>query len=280
MKFHVIHAGTLKLDGGAMFGVVPKSIWSKAYPSDENNQITLAMRCLLVEYGSRRILIDTGMGDKQDDRFFGHYRPDRAQTLAGSLARHGFTAADITDVLLTHLHFDHCGGAVSRNVESNTLVPTFPLASYHVSQGQWDWAMHPNRREKASFLHENIMPLHESGQLHLFAGPFSLFPGFDIKLFNGHTQGQAIPYINNGQRTLVYLADTIPTAAHVPLPYVMAYDTRPLITLQEKEEMLEQAVSGQHILFFEHDEYHECALLEKTDKGIKVSGLFALNELV
>jgi len=273
-----IHSGNFKLDGGAMFGVVPKSIWSKNYPADDNNLITLAMRCLLVVAGEQRILIDNGIGDKQDDKFFSYYQLTGNENLLGSLNKVGYKPEDITDVFLTHLHFDHCGGTVRCKSDHSGYELTFPNATHWLSKSQWDWATHPNRREKASFLSENMLPIAESGKLELFDGPFSLIPGFDVRIYNGHTAGQAIPFIKVGDKTVVFMADTTPTAAHVPLPYIMSCDTQPLISLSEKEDFLLEAAENNYILFFEHDAYHECCTLEKTEKGIKVKAVMSLRE--
>ncbi|MEI8047532.1 MAG: MBL fold metallo-hydrolase [Bacteroidota bacterium] len=270
MKLYPIHTGNLKLDGGAMFGVVPKSIWNRAYPADENNLINLAMRCLLVVDGDRRILIDNGIGEKQDEKFFAHYFLNGDQNLISSLFEAGFMPEDITDVFLTHLHFDHCGGTVKNNASRTGYELTFPNAVHWLSKPQWDWATRPNRREKASFLHENMIPVAESEKLKLFDGPFELIPGFDVRIYNGHTVGQAIPFITAGNHTVVFMADTTPTAAHVPLPYIMSYDTQPLISLTEKEAFMIEAAENQYILFFEHDAYNECCIVENTEKGIKV----------
>jgi len=278
MQLFPIHTGNLKLDGGAMFGVVPKTIWNKAYPSDENNLINLAMRCLLVVEGDRRILIDNGIGDKQDEKFLGHYHLNGDQSLIGSLNEVGFKPEEITDVFLTHLHFDHCGGTVKYTADRSGFELTFPNATHWLSSTQWNWATHPNRREKASFLHENMMPVSESGKLKLFDGPFELIPGFEVRIYNGHTAGQAIPFITTGNRTVVFMADTTPTSAHVPLSYIMSYDTQPLISLTEKEEFLNEAVEKQYILYFEHDAYHECCTLEQTEKGIRVKETMSLKE--
>jgi len=273
-----IHTGNLKLDGGAMFGVVPKTIWSKAYPADENNLINLAMRCLLVVDGDRRILIDNGIGDKQDEKFFGHYFLNGSQSLRGSLREAGFEPEEITDIFLTHLHFDHCGGTVKYKEDRSGFELTFPNAVHWLSQQQWDWATRPNRREKASFLHENMMPVADSGKLRLFDGPFTLMPGFDVRIFDGHSVGQAIPFIRCGEKTVVFMADTTPTAAHVPLPYIMGYDTQPLKSLTEKEAFMDEAVAKGYILFFEHDAYTECCTLETTEKGIRVKTTSSLKE--
>ncbi len=278
MQLFPIHTGNLKLDGGAMFGVVPKSIWSKAYPSDENNLINLAMRCLLVVEGDRRILIDNGIGDKQDEKFFSHYYLNGSHSLMTSLSEAGFGPMDITDVFLTHLHFDHCGGTVKYNSGHDGFELTFPNATHWLSKSQWEWATRPNRREKASFLHENMMPVAESGKLKLFDGPFELIPGFEVRIFDGHTVGQAIPFITTGDQTVVFMADTTPTSAHVPLPYIMSYDTQPLISLTEKENFMREASANHYILFFEHDAYYECCTLEVTERGIKVKETMSLEE--
>jgi glyoxylase-like metal-dependent hydrolase (beta-lactamase superfamily II) len=278
MQLFPIHTGNFKLDGGAMFGVVPKSLWNKVYPANENNLINLAMRCLLVVEGDRRILIDNGIGDKQDDKFFSHYYLNGEYSLVNSLKEVGFQPEDITDVFLTHLHFDHCGGTVKHSADHNDLELTFPKATHWLSKPQWEWAIRPNRREKASFLHENMMPVHESGKLKLFDGPFELIPGFEVRIFNGHTVGQAIPFIKINGNTVVFMADTTPTSSHVPLPYIMSYDTQPLISLTEKEAFLNEAADKNYILFFEHDFYNECCILERTEKGIKVKKTMALHE--
>ena len=278
MQLFPIHTGNLKLDGGAMFGVVPKTIWNKAYPADENNLINLAMRCLLVVDGDRRILIDNGIGTKQDEKFFSHYFLNGDFSLIGSLAGYGFTPEDITDVFLTHLHFDHCGGTVKNNADRSGYELTFPNATHWLSKAQWDWATRPNRREKASFLHENMLPVAESGKLNLFDGPFQLIPGFEVRIYNGHTVGQAIPFVTVGDKTVVFMADTTPTSAHVPLPYIMSYDTQLLISLTEKEAFLNEAAEKNYILFFEHDAYHECCVVEKTERGIKVKETMSLEQ--
>lgn len=270
MELYSIPTGNLKLDGGAMFGVVPKSIWNKVYPADENNQINLSMRCMLVVDGDRRILINNGIGDKQSEKFFSHYNLNGDDSLERSLARHGFTPGDITDMFLTHLHFDHCGGSVKYNSDHSGFELTFPNATYWISQQQWDWAMNANRRESASFLRENINPIAESGKLILFDKEGGLYPGFEVRFFNGHTVGQAIPLIRHKGRTVVFASDMLPTMAHLPLPYVMSYDTQPLITLAEKEDFLNEAVDNDYVLFFEHDIYNECCTLERTEKGIGV----------
>ena len=270
MKLHVINTGNLKLDGGAMFGVVPKVMWSKLYPCDENNLCNWSMRCLLVEDGDRKVLIDCGIGDKQSEKFFSNYYLNGDDSLSGSLAAVGFTMDDITDVILTHLHFDHCGGAVKWNPEHTDLIPAFKNATYWTSRQQWEWATNPNNREKASFLKENILPIQEKGKLNLVENETEILPGISIRLFFGHTEGQAIPMIKYGDRTVVYMADLLPSAAHIPLPYVMSYDTRPLITLEEKEIFMKEAAENGYILFLEHDINNECCTVQLTEKGVRV----------
>jgi len=279
MQLFAIEAGNFKLDGGAMFGVVPKKIWNNLYPADENNLCNWAMRCLLIDDGSRKILIDNGIGDKQDEKFLKHYFLNGEHSLEKSLNDAGYTFNDITDVVLTHLHFDHCGGSIKYN-EKNELVPAFPNAVFHTSRQQWEWANNPNRREQASFLHENIDPIKQSGQLNLFDTDTELFPGFNAKLLNGHTDGQVIPHISVKGKTLVYCADFFPSAAHLPLPYVMAYDTRPLLTLQERKDFFIQAIKNDYVLFFEHDIYNECCTLHETDKGVRAKEFFSLKDFM
>jgi glyoxylase-like metal-dependent hydrolase (beta-lactamase superfamily II) len=277
MELHIIETGNLKLDGGAMFGVVPKTIWGKVYPSDENNLCNWSMRCLLVVDGDRKILIDNGIGDKQDEKFLKHYHLNGEATLEDSLRKAGYTADDITDMVLTHLHFDHCGGSI-RKVGEEQYEPAFKNATYWISKPQWEWAVHPNRRERASFLKENILPIQESGQLQLVEKEEEIFPGFRLVFYNGHTEGQMIPHIRYNGRTIVFMADLLPSTAHVPLPYVMAFDTRPLLTLQEKEKFFSEALENDYILFLEHDLYNECCTLELTEKGVRVKETFKLAE--
>lgn len=279
MKLFSINTGNLKLDGGAMFGVVPKVIWSKLYPADENNLCNWIMRCMLIVTDDRRILIDTGIGRKQSDKFFANYYLNGDATLDSSLAEAGFTTDDITDVILTHLHFDHCGDAIRYDAERQTYYTTFRNATYHTSQQQWSWATNPNNREKASFLKENILPIQESGQLNLIQGNEELFPGVSVRLYNGHTDGQVIPFISYNGRTIVYMADLLPSAAHIPLPYVMSYDTRPLITMQEKEQILTEAAKNDYILFFEHDLYHEACTVMETEKGVRLKEVVKVGDL-
>jgi glyoxylase-like metal-dependent hydrolase (beta-lactamase superfamily II) len=278
MEIYSIPTGNFKLDGGAMFGVVPKSMWNKVYPSDENNLIPLAMRCLLIVNGDRRMLIDNGIGNKQDEKFFSHYDLHGDDTLDKSLGKLGYTRADITDMFLTHLHFDHAGGSISRD-NSGALVPSFPNATYWISRPQWEWAVNANPREKASFLKDNIFPIAESGKLKLFDGPFYPVPDVEIRIYNGHTVGQSIPFIKYRGYTVVFMADTIPTSAHVPLPYIMSYDTQPLLSLKEKEDFLEEAVENEYVLFFEHDAFAECCKVERTERGFRAGLHFNLDDL-
>jgi len=269
MKLYTINTGFFKLDGGAMFGVVPKSMWNKLNPADENNMCSWAMRCLLIEDGNRLILIDNGIGDKQDTKFMGHYFLHGDDSLQKSLSAHGFNVNDITDVILTHLHFDHCGGAVAFNDDKTGYRPAFPNATYWVSRPQWEWSQHPNRREKASFLAENILPLLNNGCLEIFDEGFSPAPGIELRLFHGHTAGLTVPCIHHSSGTVVYVTDLFPTMAHIPTSWVCGYDTQPLISLQEREVFLNEALEKQYILFFEHDIHTECCRLMQTEKGIR-----------
>lgn len=297
MKLYTINTGYFKLDGGAMFGVVPKSIWNKLNPADENNMCSWALRCLLMEDEGRLMLIDNGMGDKQDAKFFGHYYLHGDDTLDKSLAGHGFTKDDITDVFLTHLHFDHCGGSIVK--DGDKLVPAFKNATYWSNKDHWKWATEPNAREKASFLKENILPIQESGQLKFLNGSSessglhavetngSLLTTHDPRLttnvsfftVSGHTNSMMLPKINYNGRTVVFMADLLPAAAHIPLPYVMAYDMFPLTTLNEKKLFLTEALQNDYVLFFEHDPLNECCTLQMTEKGIKAGNTFKLADL-
>ena len=270
MQLFAINTGNLKLDGGAMFGVVPKVMWSKLYTCDENNLCNWIMRCLLIVDGDRKILIDTGIGNKQSEKFFSNYYLNGDASLDKSLAEHGFTVDDITDVILTHLHFDHCGDAIRWNADKTDYIPTFKNATYYVSRKQWEWATHPNNREKASFLKENILPIGEKAKMKLIDEDSEIMPGINIRLFYGHTDGQMIPFISYKGKTVVYMADVLPSTAHIPLPYVMSYDTRPLITLEEKEKFLKEAAQKGYVLFFEHDLYHEACTVEETEKGVRL----------
>jgi glyoxylase-like metal-dependent hydrolase (beta-lactamase superfamily II) len=279
MKLYSIEAGHFKLDGGAMFGVVPKSIWNKLNPADDNNMCAWAMRCLLIEDGARLILVDNGMGNKQDAKFFGHYYLHGEHTLENSLLKHGFSKDDITDVFLTHLHFDHCGGSIERKGEK--LVPAFPNATYWSNEKHWNWAVKPNDREKASFLKENILPIQESGQLKFVdsADRTEFYDNITVRIVNGHTEAMMLPQINYKGRKILYMADLLPSTAHIPLPYIMAYDMRPLETLLEKKRILQEAVDENFILFFEHDRINECCSLKLTEKGVREDEVFKLAEL-
>jgi glyoxylase-like metal-dependent hydrolase (beta-lactamase superfamily II) len=279
MKLYPINCGYFKLDGGAMFGVVPKSIWNKLNPADDNNMCTWALRCLLVEVGNRRILIDTGMGNKHYEKFFSHYYMHGNESLENSLANHGFTKDDITDVFHTHLHFDHCGGSIER--DGDTLKPAFKNATYWCNERHWKWATEPNDREKASFLKENILPIKDSGKLKMVdvKEGVSFEEGFNIKFAYGHTDAMMLPVLKYKGNTIVYMADLLPSAAHIPLPYIMGYDMFPLQTLTEKKAFLNEAVEHNYILFFEHDPVNECCSLQQTEKGIRVKETFKLSEL-
>jgi glyoxylase-like metal-dependent hydrolase (beta-lactamase superfamily II) len=276
MKLFPIETGNLKLDGGAMFGIVPKVMWSKVYPADENNLCNWSMRCLLVVDDDRKVLIDNGIGDKQDWKFLRHYHLNGDATLESSLAKVGYTKEDITDVILTHLHFDHCGGSVEWNQDRTGYKLAFPNANYWVSKQQYDWALEPNHRESASFLKENILPIEESGNLKLIEKEGEILPNITIKLYHGHTEGQAIPHINYNGKTVVFMADLLPSTAHIPMPWIMAYDTRPLVTLEDKTRFYKEALENDYILFLEHDLYNECCTLQETDKSIRVKEMFEL----
>ena len=279
MELFTVDTGFFKLDGGAMFGVVPKSIWSRTNPSDENNLCPWAMRCLLVSDGNRLVLIDNGIGDKQDARFFSHYYLHGDASLAKSLQQLGVHPTDITDVFLTHLHFDHCGGSVKYGSHGQYEL-TFPRATYWTNEAHWNWATVPNPREKASFLEENILPLQEHGVLkYLDLATKSLFPGFDFLTMDGHTDKQMLPKMQYKGHTLVFMADLLPSVGHIPLPYVMGYDTRPLLTLLEKQQFLEEAAQNQYVLFLEHDSVNECCTVKMTEKGVRVDQTFRLDEL-
>lgn len=286
MQLFTINTGNFKLDGGAMFGVVPKSIWNKLNPADANNLCTWAMRCLLIQDGNRLILIDNGIGNKQDEKFFSHYYLHGDDTLDKSLQQHGFHRDDITDVFLTHLHFDHCGGSIIR--QGDKLAPAFKNATYWSNEKHWQWATQPNDREKASFLTENILPIQESGQLkfvdtpttngtQLGATPFA--DNITIRFVSGHTDSMMLPQIQYKGQTIVYMADLLPSVGHLPIPYVMAYDMFPLTTLNEKKSFLQEALDNNYILYFEHDAQHECCSLQLTDKGIRMKEAFTLNQL-
>ena len=279
MNLHVINTGFFKLDGGAMFGVVPKSIWHRTNPADDNNLIDLAMRCLLIEDHDRLILIDNGIGTKQDEKFLSHYYLHGSESLEQSIQSSGFSFDQVTDMFLTHLHFDHCGGSIIRNGDKLDLA--FRNARYWSNQDHWQWATVPNPREKASFLKENILPIKESGHLQ-FADPDkpSPFTSFEIIYVSGHTDKMMIPKISYKDKVICYVADLIPTTGHIPLPYVMGYDTRPLITMQEKKIFLEEAADKGYILFLEHDPLHECCTVKHTEKGVRLDQTFSLSEVL
>jgi glyoxylase-like metal-dependent hydrolase (beta-lactamase superfamily II) len=284
MKIYPIEGGNFKLDGGAMFGVVPKTIWNKTNPADENNLIDIAARCMLIEDGNRLILIDTGMGNKQSEKFFGYYSLWGNHSLDKSLVKHGFHRDDVTDVFMTHLHFDHCGGSVNWNKNKTGYEVAFKNAYYWTNENHWEWATKPNAREKASFLSENILPMQESGQLNFIKRPDSDFGicdlGFDIFYVDGHTEKMMIPHIKYQDKTIVFCADLLPSAGHLPLPYVMGYDTRPLLTLPEKAKFLTAAAENNYYLWLEHDAYNQIITVEKTEKGIRLKDVFKTKDIL
>ena len=279
MRIYPIETGNFKLDGGAMFGVVPKSIWQKTNPADENNMISMGMRCMLIEDGDRLTLIDTGIGNKQSDKFFGYYYLYGDFSLDTSLAKYGFHRDDITDVFLTHLHFDHCGGAIQWNKDRTGYEPAFKNARFWSNQRHWDWAVNPNPREKASFLQENIQPIKESGQLNFLHLNAKDYVGFDVLFKDGHTEKQMLPKIQYQDKTIVFMADLLPTAGHLPLPYVMGYDTRPLLTLKEKETFLKEAADKEFYLFLEHDAYNELITVKHTEKGVRLKESYKFTDI-
>lgn len=280
MKIYSINAGYFKLDGGAMFGVVPKSIWSKLNPADENNMCNWAMRCMLIEDEGRLILIDNGMGYKQDEKFFSYYYLNGDDTLEKSLAKHGFSKDDITDVFLTHLHFDHCGGSIEK-IEDE-LVPAFKNATYWSNENHWKWATNPNDREKASFLKENILPIQKSRQLKFIDAmdEIEFTKNIRVRFVSGHTESMMLPQIQYNDKTIVFMADLLPSTFHIPVPYIMAYDTRPLESLREKKQFLNEALEKNYILFFEHDPVTECCNLKLTEKGIRNNETFLLADIL
>ena len=279
MNVYTIDTGYFKLDGGAMFGVVPKVLWSRTNPSDENNLCPWAMRSLLVEDGNRLVLIDNGIGDKQDDKFLKHYYLHGDVNLNNSLEKLGYSVDDITDVFLTHLHFDHCGGSVKWNKDRSGFEMAFKNAKYWSNKDHWQWATEPNNREKASFLKENIIPIQESGHLNFVEKEGNLFDGFSTLFVNGHTEAQMIPHIQYKGKTLVFAADLLPSTGHIPLPYVMGYDTKPLVTLTEKEKFLNDAADNGYVIFLQHDNYNECCTVEHTEKGVRLKNTFKLSDL-
>ena len=284
MKLHSINAGNFKLDGGAMFGVVPKVIWQRTNPSDANNLIDLTARCLLIEDGNRLILIDNGMGDKQSSKFFGYYYQWGDFTLDGSLKAAGFSRDDVTDVFMTHLHFDHCGGSIQWNKDQTGYEPAFKNAHFWSNKNHWQWATEPNKREKASFLKENILPMEESGQLKFTSIPDgdtlkNSELGFDIFFADGHTEKQMIPLIKYKDKTIAFMADLLPTVGHLPIPYVTGYDTRPLLALPEKEKFLNTAADENYYLFLEHDAHNEIITVKHTEKGVRLENIFTTNDI-
>ncbi|CEN42765.1 conserved hypothetical protein [Capnocytophaga canis] len=284
MKIYPIDTVNFKLDGGAMFGVVPKSIWQKTNPADANNQIDLSARCMLIEDNNRLILIDTGMGNKQSDKFFGYYALWGDTNLDDSLKKAGFHRDDITDVFMTHLHFDHCGGSIQWNKERTGYEPAFKNARFWTNESHWRWATQPNPREKASFLKENILPMQESGQLHFIDPKGNTFLeqselGFGILFVDGHTEKQMLPYIHYKGKTIVFVADLLPTVGHIPLPYVMGYDTRPLLTLEEKDKFLREAAEKEYYLFLEHDAHHQLCTVQRTEIGVRLKNTFRFEDV-
>lgn len=277
MKIHPLNTGNFKLDGGAMFGVVPKSLWNRTNPADSNNMCEWSMRCMLIEDGNKLTLIDNGMGTKQDEKFFSHYYLSGNDTLEGNLNKLGFSTDDVTDMFLTHLHFDHCGGGIKWNNDRTKFEATFKNATYWSNSRHWKWATEPNPREKASFLKENIIPMLELGQLK-FADKED-FRYFDVLMVDGHTDAQMLPQVKYKGRTIVFVADLIPSVGHIPLPYVMGYDTRPLITMDEKAKFLNEAADKEYVLFFEHDSVNECCTVQHTEKGVRLKETFKFNEL-
>ncbi|WP_426094280.1 MBL fold metallo-hydrolase [Flavobacterium sp. DSR2-3-3] len=285
MKLYSIETGNFKLDGGAMFGVVPKTIWNKTNPADANNLIDIAARCLLIEDGNQLILIDTGMGNKQSEKFYGYYSLWGTHSMDKSLAKYGFHRDDVTNVFMTHLHFDHCGGSVQWNKNKTGYEPAFKNAKFWTNENHWQWATKPNVREKASFLSENILPMQESGQLHFIQRPESDFLekselGFGIFFADGHTEKQMIPRLKYQDKTIVFCADLLATAGHIPVPYVMGYDTRPLLTMPEKAKFLQEAADNNHYLFLEHDAHNEIITVQNTEKGVRLKEVYTCKQIL
>jgi glyoxylase-like metal-dependent hydrolase (beta-lactamase superfamily II) len=285
MKLYPIETGNFKLDGGAMFGVVPKTIWNKTNPADDNNLIDIAARCLLIEDGNRLILIDTGMGNKQSEKFYGYYSLWGSHSIDKSLAKYSFQRDDITDVFMTHLHFDHCGGSIQWNKDRTGYEPAFKNATFWSNENHWQWATEPNVREKASFLKENIIPMQESGQLRFIQRPEEDYLvkselGFGILFVDGHTEKQMIPHLQYQDKTIVFCADLLATAGHIPVPYVMGYDTRPLLTMPEKTKFMNLAAENNYYLFLQHDAYNEIITVEKTERGVRLKDVFSADEIL
>ena len=286
MNLYPVNAGNFKLDGGAMFGVVPKSLWTRTNPADDHNMISMAMRCLLIEDGDKLILVDNGMGDKQSEKFFGFYFMFGDDSIDSSLAKHGFNSDDITDVFLSHLHFDHCGGSIEWNDDKSGYRPAFKNAKYWSNELHWKWATVPNVRERASFLKENISPIEESGQLNYVTTPDgnndyseNVLDCMNVLFVNGHTEAQMLPHLSYKDKTVVFVADLLPTHGHIPIPYVMGYDTRPLLTISEKDKFLKKAADEEQVLFFEHDPDVECCTVQHTEKGVRIKDKFKLADL-
>jgi glyoxylase-like metal-dependent hydrolase (beta-lactamase superfamily II) len=279
MKIYPIETGNFKLDGGAMFGVVPKNIWQKTNPADSNNLIDMSMRSMLIEDGNRLILVDTGLGAKQSNKFYSYYYLFGDFSLNSSLAKHGFHRDDVTDVFLTHLHFDHCGGAIEWNADRTILQPVFKNAKFWSNEKHWDWAVEPNPREKASFLKENINPIKESGQLNFIDNNYKDQVGFDVLFMDGHTEKQMLPMISYQGKTIVFMADLLPTIDHIPLPYVMGYDTRPLLTIKEKAAFLNEAADKEYYLFLEHDAYNEICTVKHTERGVRLKNTHKFTDI-
>ncbi|VAW25588.1 MBL-fold metallo-hydrolase superfamily [hydrothermal vent metagenome] len=284
MKIYPIETGNFKLDGGAMFGVVPKVLWQRTNPADSNNLIDMSLRTMLIEDGNRLILIDTGVGNKQSDKFFSYYYMFGDFSLDSSLAKHGFHRDDITDIFLTHLHFDHCGGSIQWNKNHTGYEPAFKNAKFWSNKNHWKWATEPNPREKASFLRENINPIEASGQLNFLDIPSENFAtdtelGFNILFADGHTEKQMIPHIQYRGKIIVFVADLLPTVGHIPLPYVMGYDTRPLLTMDEKSKFLNEAANNNYLLFFEHDATNELCTVKQTEKGVRLDKTYKFSEV-
>jgi glyoxylase-like metal-dependent hydrolase (beta-lactamase superfamily II) len=277
MKLFAVNITNFKVDGGSMFGVIPKVLWQRRYPADENNLCNWALRSLLIDTGERVILIDNGFGNKQSEKFMSRFHLNENKGIEKALAEHGYTCGEITDMLITHLHYDHCGGGVRISSSGPGYELTFPNATYYVSRSQWENAMNPNSREADSFLEENLLPMQESGRMRFIEKDTRLLPGLNVRIYNGHTTGQLIPFITAGGSTLVFVADLLPSTAHIPLPYIMSYDVEPILTLKEKETFLDEAEKNNYILFLQHDLYNECCTVQRTPSGIRVRETFPLS---
>ncbi len=279
MKIHTIEPGTFKLDGGATFGVVPKTLWSKVYPADDNNLCLFALRLLLIEQEDRKILIDTGIGNKQPEDFYKYYFREGHHSIEKALQDKGFAPEEVTDVILTHLHFDHVGGAVKLD-EKDNFVPTFPNANHYISKKQWEWALNPNQRERASFLKENILPLHDAGLISFIEQDCEIVPGIGLRLFSGHTDGLLVPFIAYQGKTLIYTNDLLALSAQIPASWVCGYDTKPLVSMQERAAFMQEAMEYNYYLVFQHDAYTECCTLKQTEKGIRIDQTYQLEQIL